>query len=129
MTITAVLVAVGTSLVATGIGAVFGWVINQKRQSDEVTNKIERITNDIRSIKDQMVNGFEGVNNRFDRVSNEMETILREFNKLSVDHEGLTQKVGYIENSFASSIAKIVSKSVDDSKPPRRIFNDDDVSF
>lgn len=129
MTGTDVLVAIGTSLAATGIGALFGWLINQKRQSDKVTNQIERVTNDIRSIKDQMSNGFERVNNRFDRVSNDKETILREFNKLSVEHKGLTQKVGSIERNFTSSIVGLVSRSEKDSKPPRSIINDDDIPF
>lgn len=96
------------SILATGIGAAGVWLYNYKKQSDADANQIDRITNDISAVKDQMTNGFE-------RIALEKEAVLNAFNtakiemEQTIDASNLKQREFYqdiIERIHAETLAR-----------------------
>ena len=68
------------SLLATGVGAAGVWFYNRKKRIDASENQIDRIMNDISTVKDRMANGFE-------RITLEKETILSAFDSTKKEME------------------------------------------
>ena len=122
-----ILLSIGTSLAATVIGAIFAWILSQKRQINKVNNEIERISNDVKNINDQMVNSFNQVNNRFDEMNNRFDqvdnekTALRfEFSKLTDVQKGLDERVEGMKTEFTSSLLETVANVVRDDENKKR---------
>ena len=112
-----IVVSIGTSLAATGIGALVAWILSQilsqKRRFEKINNEIERISNEVKNLNGQMVNSFNQVNNRFDQVNNrfdqidnERSALYFEFSKLTDEHKGLNERVEGMKNEFVSTLLK-----------------------
>ena len=72
------ILSIVASLLTTGIGVAGAWFYNRKKRTDETTNQIARIINDISAVKDQMANGFEKTTLEIDSVKKEMEHVSKD---------------------------------------------------
>ena len=108
-----IVVSIGTSLAATGIGALVAWILSQRRQFEKIKNEIERISNEVKNINGQIVNSFNQVNNRFDQmnnrfdqVENEKKALHFEFSRLTDEQKGLNERVEVMKSEFTTTVLK-----------------------
>ena len=63
------LIGVGTSLVATGIGVLAAWLWSRKKQDDESTNRIHRLEILVESLSERADNLIENLGIKFDNLA------------------------------------------------------------
>ena len=89
-----VILPIITSMTATGLGILFVWIFNRKRQSDERANQIAHIMNEISDIRNKVANGLErsaletAKNEKLrQEVKEEVENIKQDVKKIDGDLE------------------------------------------
>ena len=73
------LIGVGTSLVATGIGVLAAWLWSRKKQDDESTNRIHRLEILVESLSERADNLIENLGIKFDNLAKFVSLSMRDF--------------------------------------------------
>ena len=94
-----VMLPILTSLVATGLGISLVWLYNRKRKTDQITNEITRIVNEISAVNNQMENGF-------NRVALEKDTVLNAFNSSKIEMEQANKDTALKQREFYHDIVE-----------------------
>ena len=109
-----ILVPIITSLIATGIGALAGWILNQRRHINKINNDIESLSNGVENINGKMANRFDEMANRFDKMTNRFDQVDFEFSRLTDEQKGLDKRVEGMKSEFTSSLLGTVANVIRD---------------
>ena len=113
------LVPIITSLIATVIGALAGWILNQRRHINKINSEIERLSNGVENINGKMANRFDEMTNRFDKMTNRFDQVDFEFSRLTDEQKGLDKRVESMKSEFTSSLLKTFANVIRDDKNKR----------